>query len=161
MIFIEFRLLRIVLKNLIRIVRVSIISLFLAPLQPRLQVQQRLSITLIRDNHSLPSRIARKIGFLSKLQPSVPQSIHYPVLTCSSGSTIYRIDIPSGSVMDTVILEDIAHGECELVAMDANQYGTIVALIQRNGSFAMVECLATQGSGKATGTVIELPADCV
>ena len=63
--------------------------------------------------------------------------------------------------MDTVTLEDLVHGECELVAMDANQFGTIVALIQRNGSFAVVECLAAQGSGKATGAVIELPADCV
>ena len=63
--------------------------------------------------------------------------------------------------MDTVLLEDIVHGECELVAMDANQYGTIVALVQRNGSYAMIECLANQSSGKAVGTMIELSADCV
>ena len=149
------------MKNLIHIVHASILSLHVAPLQPKLQTHRRLSITLIRNNHSLPSRIARKIGFLSKLQPSVPQSVHYPILTCSSGSTIYQIDIPSGSVTDSVILEDIVHGECELVALDANQYGTIVALVRRTGSFALVECLANRGSGKATGTVTELPADCV
>lgn len=132
----------------------------LAPLTPQKHIDRKLILSTIHDNHSFPRRIARKMGLVRDLQPSSLPTIHFPVMAYSTDNIITRVDIPSGTVIDSTAIEEVVHENCEVIALDVHSTGMMVVLVCVRSAYAIVEYKVDPASRKMIGRRIDLPAEC-
>lgn len=78
----------------------------------------------------------------------------------STNNIITRVDIPSGTVIDSTAIEEVVHDDCEVIALDVHSTGMMVVLVCIHAVYAIIEYKVDPISHKVVGRKIDLPVEC-